>query len=459
MSANNKFDYRWLVGGAAILAALGITIGISLSHPLSPQDALMRTAIPDRGDEKINWDRYASYDIDLSTWEPTTITKSGTYHLTGSLRGGIRIEASTSEVRLLLDNVTIENPSGPAILCLEAEDLVVELIGENTLKDSAKYDTTHDIDVIGAIYSKSDLIFQGNGTLNLTASYQDGIVGKDDVKFNSGTFKIESADDAIRGKDSVYIKGGTISVKSGADGIKSTNLQDPGKGFILIDGGTINIEAGDDGLRSSRTIIMNDGTLNIAKAYEGVEARSVIFNGGTTHIKAFDDGVNANGAPGPSTVSDTALAFAQIIVNGGELYVNSNGDGLDSNNHFAINGGKIVVDGPANNGNSALDSESGIVITGGEIIALGMNAQAEPPSQESSARSVIVYLPTAYPASTHVEIRDEEEESIIAHTSAKSFNNIIVSSPLFMDGHTYTLLVDDVEKTKFTISGFLTTLQ
>ena len=149
----------------------------------------------DNGDTKINWSKYSSYDVDLNSIESYTITKAGIYHFTGTLKeGGITVNtAATDPVKIILDGVTISNSSGPAITCYEADDLVIELIGDNTLSDSASYASTYDEDVTGAIYSKADLTFEGTGTLNLTANYQDGIVGKDDLKINSGIINITAA--------------------------------------------------------------------------------------------------------------------------------------------------------------------------------------------------------------------------------------------------------------------------
>ena len=157
----------------------------------------------DNDDEKINWDNYPTTNIELTT--AVDIASSGTYHLTGSLENGIiNINNPNGQVRVILDSVSIKNNSGPAIYCQAAENLVIELIGENFLADGQQYSAGFDEDVTGVVYSKSDLIFQGDGKLTISSNYQDGIVSKDDLKFKQGTFVIDSQDDAIRGKDSVY---------------------------------------------------------------------------------------------------------------------------------------------------------------------------------------------------------------------------------------------------------------
>ena len=44
-----------------------------------------------------------------------------------------------------------------------------------------------------------------------------------------------------------------------------------------------------------------------------------------------------------------------VVINGGTLKINADGDGIDSNGDLTINGGSIIVYGPENSGNSAID--------------------------------------------------------------------------------------------------------
>ena len=198
---------QYIIASAAAVALIGGVVALNLDHSAINGGKIESSMQIDNGDLKINWNNYQTYDIELSN--TYTITNSGTYHFTGSLtNGSIVVKAAESDVRIILDNVTITNTSGPAIIAYAANDVVIELVGENTLEDASKYSTDLDEDITGAIYSKDDLTFQGDGTLNLVANYEDGIVAKDDLKFSSGTYNIVAVDDGIRGKDSVYIVDG-----------------------------------------------------------------------------------------------------------------------------------------------------------------------------------------------------------------------------------------------------------
>lgn len=502
-----KFDPRWLFVVATLIIIAIVAVIVNINHANHATNKIAGTIDVDNGDLKIDWGRYQTFDITLSN--TLTITKSGTYHLAGSLNDQlIIVDAGVSEVRLLLDNVSIVNSTGPAIACYSAEDLVIELVGENNLSSGATYDNTYDEDVTGAIYSKADLIFQGEGSLNLVTDYQDAIVGKDDVKFNSGTYNITAVDDAIRGKDSVYIVAGNFALSAGADAIKSTNEFDVGKGFILIENGnfdiaatgkgiksvdnillyggnyaivtkddavhsnnyvgiangTININSGDDGVHADRELIIDGGDITIAKAYEGAEAQVVTINGGNLSLTTSDDGINAGGGADASAANRTgAGAFnadesCVISINGGNIYVNAGGDGIDSNGYLNFSGGKVVVDGPSNNGNGALDAGVAIVMNGGEVLAIGSSGMAESLGNSSSVYNVSIFLNSTQPAGTIITFKDQSGNVIASHTAAKSFGHIAIGLPSFQLGATYTLYLNDNKYQDFTISNITTTI-
>ncbi len=457
--------YAGLAGVTALGAITAAAIVINNCLGYENTDVASNLNI-DNGDLKIDWSKYSNYNVELS--DSYTITAPGTYHLTGEITDGlIIVNASNAKVRLVLDSVTIKNSSGPAIACYAADDLVIELVGDNYLEDSAKYASSYDEDVKGAVYSKDDLTFQGDGSLTLVANYQDGIVGKDDLKFNSGTYNITAADDGIRGKDSVCIVAGDFNITAKGDGIKSTNETDAGKGFVLIENGNITIASGDDGIHAEQTLAIYDGSINVTKSYEGLEAPNIVINGGDIKVVASDDGINA-GSSNSSTTSNTATRPGAgmmdgdtnciITINGGNIYVNASGDGVDSNGYLYFNGGTVIIDGPTTNGNGALDSGISITQTGGTVIAIGSSGMAETLGQNSSVNSVSIYLSTTQAAGTKIEIKNSAGETVLSHTSAKTFSNITAGTANFKSGETYTLYLNDTEYTTFTISGTITTV-
>ncbi|MBQ2695386.1 carbohydrate-binding domain-containing protein [Candidatus Saccharibacteria bacterium] len=503
----HRFDFKWLILAGIAIIALVVALVINFNHADNSANKVTSTIETDNGDTKINWDKYPTYDIALS--DSLTLTESATYHLTGSLTdGSISIKAGDGVIRLILDGVSITNSNGPAIACYSADEFVIEVEGDNYLEDGATCSSDLDTDITGAIYSKDDLSFGGSGTLNLTAHLEDGIVGKDDLKFNSGTYNITATDDAIRGTDSVYIVDGNFTLNAGSDAIKSTNETESNKGFVLIEsgdfyidasakgikainsvliyggnyniksyddaihsnnyvgiiGGEFAISSGDDGIHADRELIIDDGNITISKSYEGLEAQAITINGGAISITASDDGLNtgggadssANNRPGAGAFdADTSCVLS---INGGDIYVNASGDGIDSNGYLYFNGGSVIVDGPTNNGNGALDAGLGIVLNGGTVLALGASGMAESLGTSSSIYNASIYLSATQPAGTAIEIKNSASETIISHTSAKSFSHIAVGTADFTPGSTYTLYLNGAESTSFTITGVVTTV-
>ena len=498
---------RTLLASLALVILLTVAVVLNVNHANNSSTKVEGTISADNGDSKINWNRYPTTDIELS--ESLNITKSGTYHLTGMLMDGaidISVDNEEGVVRLILDNVTIKNSTGPAIACHSGDDLVIELIGENIIEDASEYSASYDEDVSGAIYSKSDLTFNGDGTLNLTANYQDGIVSKDDLKFNGGTYNIVSADDGIRGKDSVYVVAGTFNINATGDAIKSTNETTASKGFVLIKDGTFelvsttkgikainsiliyggdfdiisrddaihsnnyigivngefNINSSDDAIHADRQLIIDGGNITIVQSYEGLEAQAITINNGNISIKSFDDGINAGGgADNSSTNRVGANPFDTnedciLTINGGDIYINASGDGVDSNGYLYFNGGSVVIDGPTNNGNGALDSGISITMNGGEVIAVGASGMAETLGETSTIYNASIYFSSTQTAGTKIEIKNSANETIIKHISAKSFDHLAVGTTKLEPSNTYTIYLNDSKYQDFVISDIIT---
>ncbi len=507
-SSASGIDARWLLIGVAMFSAIFTTFAMNSTHDQDNNASVAQGTIDvDNGDLKIKWERFTYHDIELS--DNLSITSSGVYHLTGSLTDqNISVNTVDGKVKLILDNVTIKNSTGPAIACYAADDLVIELVGENVIEDGETYASSYDEDVAGAIYSKADLTFQGDGELQLIANYQDGIVGKDDLKFNSGIYEITAADDGIRGKDSVYIVDGDFVITAKADAIKSTNSSVDGKGFVLIEDGNFNINAaakgvkainsiliyggdflinsgddaihtnnyigvsngsfvinsGDDGIHADKKLIIDGGSIKINKSYEGLEAQAVIINDGEISVISFDDGINAGGgADGSANDRRGADPFAVdinciVAISGGDIYINASGDGIDSNGYIDVSGGTVVIDGPTTNGNGALDSNGDIRQLGGTIIAVGASGMAESISSNSSVNNLSIYFTSTLPAGTKIKIKDATGTTIVSHTAAKSFSHLAVGTAKFELGETYTIYVDDAEYDEVTISDVTTTV-
>lgn len=226
-----------------------------------------------------------------------TITKEGTYVLSGALsEGQIVVDADSAKVQLVLDNADITCASSAAIYVKNADKTFITLAegSENILMNTAEYEAIDDNNIDAVIFSKDDLTLNGKGTLTINSEYGHGIVSKDDLKLVGGTYNITAENHALSGKDSVRIADGTYNLTSGKDGIHSENADDDEKGFVYIASGDFTIESIGDGIDASYVVQIDDGDFDIT-AGGGVENATKTHNdmpGGATRDNM------GGGAPG-----------------------------------------------------------------------------------------------------------------------------------------------------------------
>lgn len=234
-----------------------------------------------------------------------TITKEGTYVLSGALsEGQIVVNADSAKVQLVLDNADITCASSAAIYVKNADKTFITLAegSENILMNTAEYEAIDDNNIDAVIFSKDDLTLNGKGTLTINSEYGHGIVSKDDLKLVGGTSNITAKNHALSGKDSVRIAAGTYNLTSGKDGIHSENADEEEKGFVYIASGDFTIESTGDGIDASYVVQIDDGDFDIT-AGDGAE------NATKTNNEMPGGGTGGNmggGAPGGDKPSGEA---------------------------------------------------------------------------------------------------------------------------------------------------------
>ncbi len=293
-----------------------------------------------------------------------TITKEGTYIISGTLENGsIIIDATNEEkVQLVLNGVSINSDTFAAIYVAQADKVFITLAEgtSNTLTNGGSFIQIDDNNVDAVIFSKDDITLNGIGSLKIESSAGHGIVSKDDVVIANGTYDINVSQTAIKANDNLNIADGTFNISGGSDGLHSENNDDETLGAIYIAGGTFNITASDDGIHATTILKIDGGAFDISTA-EGLEATYIVINDGNISISASDDGINAT--------QKSSIYTPTIEVNGGDITVvmgAGDTDGLDSNGDIVINGGTINV-----TGNSAFDYDGTGVINGGTVIVNG----------------------------------------------------------------------------------------
>lgn len=270
-------------------------------------------------EQDLSWDTSSETAIDLSNLTATdgvtvedgtlTITKAGTYKLSGEYQGQIKVETADSDaVRLVLDNANITNSSGAALNVVNADEVILYSASgtTNTISDGADYTATGEDDPDAVVYSKADLTIAGEGTLKVNGNHEDGIHTSDGLVIASGTLEVNAANTGIKGKDYVDILGGTINVTAQQDGIKSTNDTDEGQGWTRLSNGTVTVNAGDDGFKASRVVEISGGSLTVEQSDEGIEAQYINVSGGDVNVTSADDGMNASLKTSDSESTDSS---------------------------------------------------------------------------------------------------------------------------------------------------------
>ncbi len=184
-----------------------------------------------------------------------TIMDGGTYVLTGTLNdGSVVVDVKDDErVQLVLNGASITSSSSAAIRVIQADKVFITLAEgtENTLANSGSFDESSEVDAV--IYSDEDLTFNGTGTLTVLSPSGNGIDGKDDIKFVSGTYFITAGNRGVNANDSIRILDGTFTVESGSDAFRADHDSKESLGYIYIWGGSFHITAGGGAVNGKRT--------------------------------------------------------------------------------------------------------------------------------------------------------------------------------------------------------------
>lgn len=279
--------------------------------------------------------------------QTVTITKGGTYLLTGELAGQVIVKAAkTEKVHLILNGVTIENKSGPAIDIEQAEKVTMTLQKDslNTLTDGTDYSLADNAtEPDAALYSKEDLSLNGSGKLVVTGNYSNGIRSKDDLVISSGEYEVTAKNNALKGKDSVSIKSGTFTLKTTeGDAVQSDNTAS-GKGTLAIDGGTFTITSGRDGIQAATDLLIQNAKITI-KTADGAATADPDKNESYKGLKAGNSIQVSSGTVAVDSADDAVHSDQDVIISGGTFTLSSGDDGIHADQNLTIKNGKITIE-------------------------------------------------------------------------------------------------------------------
>ena len=246
-------------------------------------------------------------------------TSNIVYCLTGTANPGRFEIESIATPTILLNGVSLTNPSGKAMDLTCEAGIVMRIADgtENSICDGTESDKK------AALMANNDLLVQGNGTLTVTGLVQHAMKVKGQLNMTSGTIIVAS---------------------SVMDGIHSEGL--------LVQGGNIDVQScGDDGLTSELDGYIYGGHITIVSDSEDINAISadstLMISGGTIDITVT------------GTDAKCIKAYKELTINGGTFILNHSGNvskGIKSNQTITITDGDITI---VSSGNTVLETING----------------------------------------------------------------------------------------------------
>ncbi len=403
-------------GNAEASATSGVTGPTTLEVTQDEEDLIAGTTFvrtisitfSENGDAKVEGDENGIVTVkgNQVTVDNTPTNEKVMYRLSGTTTNGFLKIYSNNKQALVLDNVSITNPTGAAINNQGKKRCFVVLGGKNYLADGASYTATPDgEDEKAAFFSEGQLIFSGEGELEVKATGKAGITSDDYLNFLEGpSIKVSStAGHGLRGKDAVYVNGGTLDIQASAHmkkGITSDSLVvfNGGITTIAISGGLAYDEDDQEykssaGVKADQFFVMNGGTLTVTNSGQGGKGISgdgpAYFQGGTVDVtvtgsnygKNSNDSKSAKGIKfdGDIYISGGSISSrasnhegieskGNIEMTGGSVFAQSKDDAINSAGMTAIVGGEVCA---YSTGNDGLDTNGNCFLEGGVIYAVG----------------------------------------------------------------------------------------
>lgn len=357
-----------------------------------------------------------------------------------------------------------------------------------------------DLKVLGGTYTvkAANHGFKAEGALDIEAATLTIEAGKDglhaehdetteraNISLNPTQLSIAATEDGVDAGNELTIKGGTITVSQSEEGLEARVIRQLG--------GDVTIKSSDDGVNASAGSSSKTTDTSATSKTTDASATSNTADTSSSAGQATADSATASTSASQATADPAATSQAdqankdknatppsppagqappqggqppqngqgpggmppggqeesdpslQIILEGGTLTIDAEGDGIDSNGTVSISGGSLVVNGSVQGGNGPLDAAGDITITGGTVWALGTSDMLQGFAQGSTQASITANI--AGTAGQTLIILDAKGKEVARQTASKDFQAVIMSSADLVDGQTYTIQVEGTTQT------------
>ena len=317
----------------------------------------------------------------------TSLSSSNiTYCLSGTANPGRFAIESTTTPTIRLNGVNLTNPTGKAMDLTCDAGVILEIADgtTNSLSDGSESDKK------AALMCNSDLIVQGDGTLNVTSLVKHPIKVKGICTINSGNFLITSNVEDVNGlsaDSTLVINGGSLDITMNGDiskGIKcDDNLTINGGDITIVAAGSTILETIDNqqvpsycsAIKCDNDINITGGTFSITLPTSNHGGKGISCDG-AMNISGGDFTITTNGDGAGYTVSGSTKdsytsaclrSDGDMTITGGTFTLRSTGAGGKGINVGTSSLYSSLTIGNANSNNDDINLD---VATSGERITV-----------------------------------------------------------------------------------------
>ncbi|MFM2229711.1 MAG: hypothetical protein RL607_969 [Bacteroidota bacterium] len=316
------------------------------------------------------------------------------YNILGSTSNGSLTLTTDKDVNLVLNNVTLTNPSGAAFTLIGGKitNLLLTPNSINTLVDGTASLAN------GTLTTDGPITVSNTGTLKITGLKKHGINTSSTISINNGTVTVLAATTDGFHSEGYSQSGGTVTITSLSDGI------DAGNGAVAISNGSLTITSTAADVKAlktgTNTISFTGGAFNATVS--GAQSKAISAKGNIT----FDGGTFTISLSGATVLVASGTGFdpsyptgvksdAIITINNGNFTITTTSTatgakGFSSNSEIIVNGGTINVTtagGGANYTNTlgvadsystaAFSADTNITINGGTLTLTNTGADGK----------------------------------------------------------------------------------